>query len=353
MAITKSSVPDTASLMLAILITSNTPVVLLDQDLRIVVASTSFCTAFGIDAASVIGTPFAVLGQGEWNVAPLIAGLMSATSGNSSIAAYELTLQARHQPARQLVLEAHRLEYGDDQDIRVMLSVIDVTEARHAEQLKDNLVREKAVLLQELQHRVANSLQIIASVLLQSAKKTKSDETKEHLNDAHSRIMSVASLQRQLAQTTLGEVDLRVYFNDLCRSIGASMIRDRAQIGIEVTCDNAMTTSDISISLGLIVTELVINGLKHAFPNNRKGTITIDYRAVGARWALSVCDDGVGMPKDKATAKAGLGTSIVEALARQLEANIEVRDGKPGTHVTIRHNDSAEIGKVPRLSMVS
>ena len=82
-----------------------------------------------------------------------------------------------------------------------MLSVTDITHARAAEKLKDNLLREKDVLLQELHHRVANSLQIIASVLMQSARKVQSEETRSHLYDAHQRVMSVAALQQQLASS--------------------------------------------------------------------------------------------------------------------------------------------------------
>ena len=73
------------------------------------------------------------------------------------------------------------------------LAVADVTAARAADKLKDDLLREKAILLQEVQHRVANSLQIIASVLLQSARKVQSEETRGHLKDAHNRVMSVAA----------------------------------------------------------------------------------------------------------------------------------------------------------------
>ena len=77
--------------------------------------------------------------------------------------------------------------------------MLDVTDARIAEKLKDDLLKEKAVLLQELQHRVANSLQIIASVLMQSARRVQSDEARTHLQQAHQRVMSVASLQHHLA----------------------------------------------------------------------------------------------------------------------------------------------------------
>ncbi|UJW84422.1 sensor histidine kinase [Devosia sp. SL43] len=340
-----------SSLMLAIVITSNTPIILLDRDLRVVAASASFCSAFGLDPASVPGSLLAELGGGEWNVAQLMAGLVSAMSGKSAINGYEMALKRTGQGDRDLVLEAHRLHYGKDEDIRIMLSVVDVTTAKAAEKLKDNLLREKAILLQELQHRVANSLQIIASVLMQSASTSGSEEARGQLNDAHDRVMSVASLQRQLAASRLGDVDLRSYFTDLCRSIGASMIRDRSKISIEVTCDDSVAVSEVSVSLGLIITELVINGLKHAFPAKRKGKIVVDYRSDGADWTLTVCDDGVGMPTSPGSAKPGLGTSIVEALARQLGAAIVVTNARPGTHVAVEHLDIVDLA--PRLSLAA
>jgi two-component sensor histidine kinase len=101
--------------------------------------------------------------------------------------------------------------------------------------------------------------------------------------------------------------------------------------------------ADDAISFGLIVTELVINALKHAFPSGRPGKITVDYRSQGEGWRLSVGDDGVGMSKAPSEAKAGLGTSIVEALARQLHAQVKVADAGPGTLVSIAHTSPAAI----------
>jgi two-component sensor histidine kinase len=238
---------------------------------------------------------------------------------------------------RQLVVNAHKLIDGSVEDVRLLLTVLDVTEARLAEKLKDNLVREKAILLQEVQHRVANSLQIIASVLLQSARKVQSEETRSHLANAHSRVLSIAAVQRQLAATSLGDVALAPYLIQLCQSLGASMIHDPGRLSLVARIDDSSTTADTSISIGLIVTELVINALKHAFPGERQGEITVNYDAAGSEWKLWVGDNGIGMPEDENSARPGLGTSIVEALARQLEADVEVEDAHPGTTVTIAH----------------
>ena len=150
---------------------------------------------------------------------------------------------------------------------RVLLAVIDVTEVRADAKVKDDALRQNLVLLQEVRHRVANSLQIIASVLLQNAKKTQSEETRGHLKDAHHRVMSIAALERQLAASGERSVELKTYFANLCDSIAASMIADSEQIALAVTGTGGVVDDRVSVSLGLIVTELVINALKHALIN--------------------------------------------------------------------------------------
>lgn len=322
---------------------STSPLILLDGALSVIAASLSFCRAFGIDPASAPGRPLLELGKGEWNV-PQLASLLRATaSGDAAIEAYEMDLKPKGGSQRRLVLNAQKLEYGGADEVRLLLAIDDVTDARASEKLKDDLMREKVVLLQELQHRVANSLQIIASVILQTARKAHSDEAKLTLHDAHNRVMSVATLQQQLAASGLGDVALAAYFTKLCDSIGASMIRDRDQITLEVDADGSTVEADVSVSLGLIITELVINSLKHAFPGKRHGKILVSYAAHGPNWTLAIHDNGVGMPKNAADAKPGLGTSIVQALAAQLNCRVQVSDCHPGTTVSVIHTKIAAV----------
>jgi two-component sensor histidine kinase len=227
------------------------------------------------------------------------------------------------------------------------MAVTDVTEARAQARLKDDLIRDKAMLLQEVQHRVANSLQIIASVLMQSARRVQSEEARGHLQNAHHRVMSIAALQRQLSTSLGGQVELRAYFKQLCQSLGASMIADPDRLSIQVTSDDSAVEADVSVSLGLIVTELVINALKHAFPDERNGVIFVDYRSLGKDWTLSVSDNGVGMPAGSDAPKAGLGTGIVVALVSNLQGEITTSDGRPGTNVTIRHVENVAVADPP------
>jgi two-component sensor histidine kinase len=328
------------SLALAMVAISNAPLLLLDDKLTVVAASNSFCDGFRLNPLEVGGREIFSLGHGEWDV-PQLRSLFKATAlGRADVDAYEMDLKPLGWNVRRLVISAQALKYGDHSPRRLLVTISDVTDARLAERLREDLVREKAILLQEVQHRVANSLQIIASVLLQTARKVQSEETRVHLRDAHNRVMSIATVQKQLAMSQVGDVELCPYFTQLCESLGASMIRDHMQQSIEVTADGSRVTADVSVSLGLIVTELVINALKHAFPDGRPGKIKVGYHSMAGDWTLCVEDNGVGIMPGPTDAKPGLGTSLVEALSRQLQAHVEVIGANPGTRVEIIHKRS-------------
>jgi len=337
--LTQEAAGAASTLAMALIISSQAPVVLLDGELDVIAASASFLRAFRITAPSPMRRKFVELGSGEWNVPQLLQLLKATAAGSPAIEAYEMDLVRPDEPTCRLVLGAHKLDCpGSDGETLVVLTVTDVTAARLADRLKDDLLREKHILMQELQHRVANSLQIIASVLLQSARKVNSAETRSHLHDAHNRVMSIATLQKQLATTQEGEVALRGYFTELCESISASMISDPGFLSLTATVDDSKVDARVSVSLGLIVTELVINSLKHAFPGSRRaGKIGVDFRSSGSGWTLRVDDDGVGFPMDAQVARPGLGTGIVKALAMQLDADVKIAAGHPGTTVSVVH----------------
>jgi two-component sensor histidine kinase len=324
---------------MALVMSSSTPLLLLNDALVVQAASGSFCRSFSVDPDSVIGTELFALGEGEWEIPQLRSLLTATASGSAAIDAYEMDLKRPGQPARCLVINAHVLDHDPDDALRVVVAVTDVTEARQAQRENAELVRDKHLLALELNHRVANSLQIIASVLMQRVRSVHSEEARTHLRDAHHRVMSIATLQRQLASTAAGDVRLRLYLTDLCASIGASMILDPKLLSLTVDADDTVTTPDRSVSIGLIVTELVINSLKHAYPRGAaKGHIRVSFETTGEGWRLRVADDGIGLPDNHDQAKPGLGTGIVNALAAQLSATVAVTAGNPGTTVSIVHS---------------
>ncbi|PZN96453.1 MAG: histidine kinase [Alphaproteobacteria bacterium] len=336
------------TLAIAMVASAGTPLLLLDGKLHVIAASLAFCRQFAVNPGTVTGRPVFALGTGEWD-APRLRSLLSAVAtGGARIDDYEIDLHIPDRGVRRLCINAHRLDYDDKDAVRLFVTITDLTDARANDRLRDDLVREKSILLEELQHRVANSLQIIASVLMQSARKTQSEELRGNLTNAHSRVMSVAALQRQLAVSSLTDVAMKPYLGQLCQSIGASMIADHDQLSIIVDVDESTATSTASVSIGLIVTELVINALKHAFPDHQHGEIQVDYETGATGWKLTITDDGVGMPGDTTQAKAGLGTTIVNALAKQLHATVQVASAGLGTSVTIKQTKPSLVDGSPQ-----
>jgi hypothetical protein len=209
-----------AASTLAVVISSHEPLLFLTADQKIIAASASFRRTFEIDPATVSGRSLSQLGNSEWAMPRLIALLKATASGSAHIEAYELDLKRANKKPRHLVVNARTLNDGNLDRIRLLLAVTDVTDLRAETRVKDDLIRDKAILLQEVQHRVANSLQIIARVLMQSARRVLSEEARGHLQNAHHRVMSIAALQRQLSMATDGDVELQSYVTQLCQSIG-------------------------------------------------------------------------------------------------------------------------------------
>ena len=129
-------------------------------------------------------------------------------------------------------------------------------------------------------------------------------------------------------------------------AIPIKLIGDYRPATLKVDSDAGSVTSREAVSLGLIVTELILNSLKHAFPDDRnERRIEVRFDVAGTNWKLSVADNGVGAPVGVfAQAKSGLGTSIVNALAQQLDAKVDVLSSARGTVVSVTH---ATFAKVP------
>jgi chemotaxis protein methyltransferase CheR len=222
----------------------------------------------------------------------------------------------------------------------ILLAIEDVTERRAAERAIADLMRQKEMLLQEMQHRIANTLQIIASILLLKARTVPSEAARLHLEDAHQRVMSVAAVQEQLQPSMHGDlVELGPYLSRLCEALAASMIGGSRPISLKVHAEGGTVSSGEAVSLGLIVTELVINALKHAFHDGEAGgQIIVAYDVAQSGWTLTVSDNGIGNLEDCSNkAVPGLGTRIIEALAKQLDSRVEISRRPHGTTVSITH----------------
>jgi len=334
-----SAITDGHTLAEAIVETVRESLLVLDRDLRVVAASRSFYRTFRVEPQTTEGRMLYDLGDGQWNIPALRDLLENVIPKHRTIEAYEVEHEFPVIGRRMMLLNARQVFDDKHRGSILLLAIEDVTERREAEREKDDLLQQKEMLLQEMQHRVANTLQIIASILLLKARTVQSEETRLHLHDAHQRVMSVATVQQQLQASRHGDtIEIGPYIRKLCDSLADSMIGDRRPLSLTVQATAGSAVSSEAVSLGLIVTELVINALKHAFPGGGEGEILIKYDVDGADWRLSVADNGVGRRDNGGErTRVGLGTSIVEALAQQLKARVEVSSGPQGTSVAIVH----------------
>jgi len=327
----------------AIVNTVREPLVVLDQDLRVVAGSRSFYRTFQVSREDTKGKLLYELSDGVWDI-PKLRSLLEKilpTDGAieaGAIEAYEIEREFPRIGRRTMCLNARKVLYETGSRINILLGIEDITERRVLEAEKDDLLRQKDVLLEELQHRVANSLQIIASIIMMKVRAVESEEARHHLRETHQRVMSVAAVQQQLHAAAPGaSVELEPYLTRLCEALAQSMIGDSRAIALKVRSDENTATSRDAESIGLIVTELVINAIKHAFNGSTKdGQIAVAYDVSGTDWKLSVTDNGIGTPDGVfAQPKTGLGTGIVNALAKQLNAKVETLSGPRGTSVSV------------------
>jgi two-component sensor histidine kinase len=338
---TFAGVQDVGILAQAIVDTVAEPLVVLDGDLRVVTASRSFYLTFQVDRQNTQGKLLYDLGEGQWDISDLRTLLEKVLPERGVVEGYEVEREFPGIGRRAMRLSARRVFSAGNPTL--LLTMADVTEQRAMEQEMKELMWQKELLLEEMQHRVANSLTIIASILMLKARTVQSEETRQHLKEAHSRVMSVAAVQDHLhAAGQISSIEMAPYLSKLCEALAESMIGESRPISLKVEIAEGRLPSRQAVSIGLIVTELVINALKHAFPAvTRAGQVVVAYKVTGTNWKLSISDNGIGVPEGRARPlgqeKSGLGTSIVKALAQQLEAQVEAVSGPTGTIVSITH----------------
>jgi chemotaxis protein methyltransferase CheR len=345
---------DAGTLAQAIVDTVREPLLVLDRDLRVLAGSRSFYRTFQVAPSTTQGQLLYELGDRQWDIPGLRLLLGKIVPEHGEMEDYEVEHQFPEIGKRTMLLNARKVFYEGNSHTTLLLGIEDVTARRALEREREDmlrklqaLLREKDVLLEELEHRVGNSLQIIAAIILMKSRMVTSEETRLHLQDAHKRVMSVAAVQKHLHATgPAGPVEMAPYLTQLCDSLQTSMIGDYKPTTLKVTSDAGTVTSREAVSLGLIVTELILNTLKHAFTDDRiDHQIAVGFAVAGTNWKLSVVDNGIGAPVGVfAQAKSGLGTSIVNALAQQLEARVDVVSGPQGTSVSVTH---ATFAKMP------
>ena len=324
----------------AIVDTVREPLLVLDKDLRVIMATRSFYSTFAVKPSNTQGRFLYDLGDGQCNI-PLLRDLLEKILPERSVLEdYEVEVDFPVIGWRTMLLNARQVNDAGNGPTTLLLAIEDVTKRRAVEREMQVLLEQKQLLLDEMHHRIANSLQIIASILMLKARSVQSDETRGHLQDAHARVLSVAAVQQHLQPLGHGAaIEIGPYLTTLCASLAKSMIRASSPIRLDVACTSGSMLSSEAVSVGLVVTESVINSLKYAFPiPTEQARIDVRFDSSDAGWELAIADNGVGKASSATEPEAsGLGTSIVKALAHQLRADLSVTSTSHGMTVELTH----------------
>jgi two-component sensor histidine kinase len=196
---------------------------------------------------------------------------------------------------------------------------------------------EKVVLLKEIHHRVKNNLQIISSLLSLQTRHIKDEQALEMFANSGNRIKAMATIHEKLYQSEdLARVDFVEYIQSLVSSLFQTYQVNIENICLKIEVDDILLDLDQAIPCGLMLNELVSNSLKHAFPDDRQGEISVHLGMEDTEnYLLVVKDSGVGFPADMDFRSTGsLGLQLINTLTTQLEGRIEL-DSRVGTEFRI------------------
>jgi chemotaxis protein methyltransferase CheR len=333
------------ALALAIVDTLPEPFLVLDDTLHLLAASRCFYEVFGEDAAKAHGRSLFELSDGQWDIPGLRQLLTSVVPQHTAVEGFEFEQTFAHLGKRTIQLNALPIRDESGESRMVLLAIKDITERRVAEQEKqrllehtEELLEQQRTLLREMRHRIANSLQIIASILLLKAGSVSSEETKNELRAAHQRVMSVAVVQGHLsASDGIEHIEMGPYLTKLSAGLASSMVGPKQHIDIAVGITAGALPTSHAVSIGLIVTELIINAIKYAFPEpHASARIRVTFEMAKSDWKLTVADNGAGRNiKDELEPSTGLGTALIGALAKQLKAQITETSAAEGLTVAV------------------
>lgn len=273
---------------------------------------------------------------------PLIPGLVYwGDSSNTPGSLMFVAIRNGGQFVGLLSIQSYRDQAYRDDDLGALQALADhcggtLERLRTAAHVRASL-SEKVVMLQEIHHRVKNNLQVVNSLLSLQSRVVADPTALEVLRDSQNRVRSMALVHERLYRSDdLAHVDLLEYARGLVEQLWRTYAAIANRVTLAVNGEPCQVGVDVSIACGLILNELVTNALKHAFPNEREGRVTIEIRAAGPERAwLSVADDGVGLPPDIDPGSAAtLGLQLVDSLVGQIDGVLKVQ-GSAGTLIRI------------------
>lgn len=237
---------------------------------------------------------------------------------------------------RWLLCRAEALPDAEGKPRKLVGTHVDITSRKEVEQ-------QRELLFHELNHRVKNNFQVVASLLRMQAGRVEDGVAREHLNNAVRRVMTMADVHSSLYKAGhIDTVDFADYMRDLCEKISGSVLLN-SRVKCHVRAHSAVLKVDRAIPLGLVVNELVMNAVKHAFPGGAEGEIHVTFEPRERQFLLAVTDDGIGLPVQGAAdaesaarpGGSGLGLRLIEAFSQQAGGQLKFERGRQGARFEI------------------
>ncbi|MFS8369696.1 sensor histidine kinase [Acetobacter indonesiensis] len=209
--------------------------------------------------------------------------------------------------------------------------------SRHEARLKKAMAHQE-LLMREIHHRVKNNLQIVASLLNLQASRISNPEVRAEFALARDRVRALATLHRTLyAEDRLDSLNMAVFLKELCeQTVHIAGEGDEGRISVNVMSDDFSMNPDQAVPLALIVTEIVTNSIKYAFPEGRAGTISVNLSVANGIATLKIGDNGIGclIEPGAFADQHGIGLKLIKGFARQLNADLQ-QSCENGTHYTL------------------
>jgi PAS domain S-box-containing protein len=334
-----------------------TGMILIGQDGRLVLVNSRAQSLFGYSREELIGAPIEMLIPERTRTRHV--GFRSSFFTEPSVRRMGAgrDLFGRRKDGTEVPVEVGLTPLRTAEGDFVLSSIVDITERKSAEEVREGLVsqlrtlnaeleervqartrelsaslRERDVLLQEVHHRVKNNLQVISSLINMQMTRLEEGKSRHALEECQTRVQAIALIHEKLYQSRDYS---RVPFAEYARSLASNVFHATGmamtRVNLELAIDDVDLAVDRAIPCGLVLNELITNALKHAFKGTRSGNLRVELtRLEGARLRLAVTDDGVGLPDGfDLQASNSLGLRLVSTLSRQLDGDLEVhgRDG--------------------------
>ncbi|WP_231551403.1 histidine kinase dimerization/phosphoacceptor domain -containing protein [Methanobacterium sp. SMA-27] len=224
----------------------------------------------------------------------------------------------------------------NDDERSILLIANDITESKKAEKEIKSSLKEKENLLREIHHRVKNNMQIISSLLNLQTKYVNDVEAIDILQESQNRVKSMAMIHEKIYQSNdLEEINFADYIQSLISNLFYTYNVDKNLVKSTFKIENITLNMETAVPCGLIISELISNSLKYAFPNKMQGKISVSLKSIEDTYELVIKDNGIGLPEglDLNNLKS-LGLLLVKVLTEQIEGELIINSEK-GTEFKI------------------